>query len=152
MKNLVFCIPVLLLFSCSTKPKRLTTVEAKSEIINFQSAFNDARTKKNMQQLDNLLSDNFKFVDPQGHTVDKKTMLNNDFAQGQPTFDEFKYNIDNTFADGDMIVTSGMIKTHGKLHDFVINGSYRFTDMFVKNGDKWQLTLSQLTEIKNDKE
>lgn len=140
----------LLVQSCGKSEKKvepLTEVQARNILAKYEEDFKVGQQKRDRAALENLISDNFIFITPEGKMIRKKTMIDVDLMAGQPEFDEFKPTIENYFVSDNMIVTTGFFDNKGTLNGKDISGRYRNLEMYQKVKDEWQLVISHLTKV-----
>ena len=111
----------------------------------LEEDWNNAFIKGDAATLEKILADDYFMIDPQGGTSNKSKTLE-DVKSGQFKPESIKYDDLKVRVYGNTgIVTGGVIvKNAGGGLDSI--SAYRFSDVFVLRGGRWQAVNSQLTE------
>jgi ketosteroid isomerase-like protein len=96
--------------------------------------------------LERYVSDDYTGIDPHGTIVDKKGEIES-IKLGDLAITEMKPREMKVRTDGDAVVITGRSTIKAKVSGYDASGEYRFTDVWVKRGDRWQAVASQLTRI-----
>src|SRR5262245_50954758 len=132
-------------------PKRSVATKGRSNIAEqlkkLEDDWNNAVIKGDAMTVDKILADDYFSIDPVGGTSNKSKTLE-DIKSGQLKFESIKLEDLKVRVYGNTgIVTGGVIvKSAGSGLDAV--SAYRFSDVFVLRGGRWQAVQSQLTESK----
>ena len=134
-----------------TSTKRTVATKGRSNVVEqlkkLEDDWNNAVIKSDTATVEKLLADDYFSIDPEGGTSDKSKTLEA-IKSGQLKFESIKLEDLKVRLYGNTgIVTGGVIvKSAGSGLDAV--AAYRFSDVFVLRGGRWQAVQSQLTESK----
>jgi hypothetical protein len=144
MKKLFIAIALMMLFASLGFGQKKMTVE--QTLMNIEQEMANALIKSDMTVFEKYVADNGSFTDPGGMTTNKaQTMAS--FKSGDLKIESSKIeDMKVQMFDKTAIVTyrttdKGIYKGRD------ISGQYRWTDVFVKMGGKWQIVASQGTPI-----
>ena len=121
-----------------------------TEIINTNERLIRAYQSNDVEALDGLLSLGHIHNDIFGMTQDREKIIN-DIRTGTLRFEYYRnpeFNI-RFYGNNDICVATGIIEAKATRSDKVIEGQFRFTRIFVKQGDHWREELFQNTMIVN---
>jgi len=108
--------------------------------------FRDALMSNDVEQLDRLMADDYMGFDPLGNPQDKALSMAA-YQPGVATLDRYDAEDVNTRIVGEV----GIITGKGYIHGMYAGGEFahnvRFLDMYVMRDGRWQLYLSQVTEL-----
>jgi len=108
----------------------------------------ESYVKRDTDFLERYVSDDYTSIDPHGTVVDKKGEIES-VKSGDVAITEMKPNEMTVRTYGDAAVITGQSTIKAKVSGQDASGEYRFTDVWVKRGDRWQAVASQLTRIAN---
>jgi ketosteroid isomerase-like protein len=133
----------------SAQEARLGAVQdakAVEEVKKLELEWWQSYVKRDTNFLERYVSDDYTSIDPHGTVVDKKreieSLKSGDLAITEMKPNEMKV---RTYGDAAVIAGRSIIKTKVSGQD--ASSEYRFTDVWVKRGDRWQAVTSQLTRI-----
>jgi ketosteroid isomerase-like protein len=106
----------------------------------------ESYVKRDTAFLERYVSDDYTSIDPHGTVVDKKGEIES-IKSGHLAITEMKPNEMKVRTYGDAAVITGRSTIKAKVSGQDASGEYRFTDVWVKRGDRWQAVASQLTRI-----
>ena len=106
----------------------------------------ESYVKRDTDFLERHVSDDYTSIDPHGTVVDKKGEILS-VKSGGLAITEMKPNEMKVRTYGDAAVITGRSTIKAKVSGQDASGEYRFTDVWVKRGDRWQAVASQLTRI-----
>ncbi len=92
------------------------------------------------------LADDYLVVDPLGRTHTRKSYLNyieKDIAR----FEQLKESDVQVRTFGDAAVITGLLHIKGKVNDKDVTGEYRWTRVYHKKGDDWQIIVEHHTYV-----
>ncbi len=92
------------------------------------------------------LADDYMVIDPLGRTHTKKSYLGyieKDIAK----FDQLSEMDVKVKTFGDAAVVTGVLNIKGKVNDKDVSGEYRWTRVYHKKGDDWQIIVEHHTYI-----
>jgi ketosteroid isomerase-like protein len=106
----------------------------------------ESYVKRDTAFLERYVSDDYTSIDPHGTVVDKKGEIES-IKSGHLAITEMNPNEMKVRTYGDAAVITGRSTIKAKVSGQDASGEYRFTDVWVKRGDRWQAVASQLTRI-----
>ena len=106
----------------------------------------ESYVKRDTDFLERYVSDDYTSIDPHGTIVYKKGEIES-VKSGDLAITEMKPNEMKVRTYGDAAVITGRSTIKAKVSGQDASGEYRFTDVWVKRGDRWQAVASQLTRI-----
>jgi ketosteroid isomerase-like protein len=125
-----------------TRPKE----ENAARVLAMESLWNQAELQKDVQALDQLLSDKFIYVDVDGSLKTKP-----EFLKGVKNPPEHIGTIASESLAAEVydttVVVSGIYREKGTNHGTAYSRRGRFTDTWVKQGKSWLCVASQSTLI-----
>jgi ketosteroid isomerase-like protein len=149
MKNLIrsICVivSVLLLVSASTARPLRAVPSTDAEFISFlEEAWVNAILEKNVKVLDRVMADDFHGVSPNGVPYTKQEAIEDVrsgfYAVKSMELDNLKVRILGTL--GDTAIVTYYQNEKSKFGDEDCTGRYVFTDVWVNQGDDWQVIAS----------
>jgi ketosteroid isomerase-like protein len=93
-----------------------------------------------------LLSDDWKVIDPGGRVLTKAQVLE-EFDTGARKLESGTIDEVEVRAYGDFAVVTGRTTAQGSYEGNTVSVRLRFTDVFVRRGGAWQVVSSQATLI-----
>jgi ketosteroid isomerase-like protein len=106
----------------------------------------ESYVKRDTDFLERYLSDDYSSIHPHGTVLDKKGEIES-VKSGDVAITEMKPNEMKVRTYGDTAVITGRSTIKAKVNGQDASGEYRFTDVWVKRGDRWQAVASQVTRI-----
>ncbi len=96
------------------------------------------------ETLDRILAEDFIFTDPEGNLLTKAEWIA-DITSGDLTFESI--HIDDLLVRmyGDAAVVNGRVTVKAQSKEGGFNGQNCYTDMYVKQGGRWQAVAEQAT-------
>lgn len=119
-----------------------------TEIINTNEQLIKAYQSNDVEALDGLLSLGHIHNNIFGMTQDREKLMN-DIRTGTLRFEYYRnpeFDI-RFYGNNDVCVATGVIEAKAMCGDKVIEGRFRFTRIFAKQGDHWREELFQNTMI-----
>ena len=101
---------------------------------------------KDHKALEEMFADDYLSVIPDGSLLNKEQVIKG-FENGEPEIRSIKETEDSLRTFGDTALHTGKLTLEGNIKQYDISGDYRFTHVFKKNGDRWELLHAQLTPI-----
>jgi len=133
------CVPA------ADKPKTKPGVEEK--IKQLEQEWAQAGVKRDTSVYERIEADDFVFTDPEGVVGDKAKDLSElkagEFTAEAIDLDDMKVRVFGNAA----VVTGRTTIKGGKYKGKDISGQYRFTDVWVNRGGRWQAVASQATVL-----
>lgn len=106
----------------------------------------DAVISNNAGGFENIEADDIVVVNPDGSVSNKQQDVGST-RSGDLKFTSGTYDESQVRVYGDTAIVTGHLTVKGTFKGQDISGSYRFTDVFVKRGGKWQAVSAQITMI-----
>jgi ketosteroid isomerase-like protein len=147
-------ITVLALFAAAVasaqEPSKRAIQDAKAaEVVKkLEREWVDAYVKRDTAFSEVFLADDYAVTYPDGTVLDKKREIEG-VKSGAVAPTEIKLSEMKVRTYGDTAVVTGRSTIKGKVKDQDVSGEYRFTDVLVKRGDRWQAVAGQVTRIAN---
>ena len=111
----------------------------------IEQEWTQAHVKRDTSVAQRIESDDFTFVDPDGIISNKAQSLKN--VSGDLVFQEFLIDELKIRVYGDAAIASGLGTVKAKFRDSDISGSYRWTDVFVRQNGSWKAVVAQVTKV-----
>jgi len=111
----------------------------------IEQEWTQAHVKRDTSVAQRIESDDFTFVDPDGIISNKAQSLKN--VSGDLVFQEFLIDELKIRVYGDAAIASGLGTVKAKFRDRDISGSYRWTDVFVRQNGSWKAVVAQVTKV-----
>jgi ketosteroid isomerase-like protein len=119
---------------------------AEKELMEVENHWAEATVKGDVQALERLYADEYLAIDPAGATFTKAQDIANvksgNFKLATFKLDELKVRL-----HGEVAVVTGRNTIKATYMGKDIGGAYRFTDVFVKRGGRWQVLTTQGTLV-----
>ena len=115
-------------------------------IMNIEQELTNALLKSDASVFDRYTAANFIFTDPGGGLGHKTEMIAS-MKAGDFKFESSKIDSMKVQVYGNTAVANYRTTDKGKIKDFDVSGQYRWTDVFVKQNDRWLLVAGQGTPI-----
>jgi len=117
-------------------------------LITIENEWSQASMKRDAAALDRFYADEYIFTNEDG-VASNKTKEIADIKSGTFRLTAFKFSNLKVHIYGDVAVVTGQNTIKGTWEDINkdISGPYRFTDVFVKRGGRWQCVASQSSRI-----
>jgi hypothetical protein len=142
MKQILFI--VALIIAASSICAGQANGNAEQTLMNIENELTNALLKGDVSAFDRYLADTFTFTDPGGGFSNKAQNL---AALKTLKFESSKIDSMKVQVYGNTAVVTYRTTDKGKIGDMDISGQYRWTDVFVKTNDQWQLVAGQGTRI-----
>lgn len=118
----------------------------KEELINLEKAFERAVVANDAEAIGKFLADDWVILDPDGGIVDKARFLGV-IKSGVLTHELMESEEVQVRSYGDAAIVTGLTTSKGKFAGQEFTTRERATDVFVKQGGRWQCVFSQLTKF-----
>ena len=150
MKN-VFCLGVAAsaLFVCAARAQQSPSAADKdtSVLLKLEQDWADAGAKHDAVFIEHVEADAYIYTDAAGNVAHKADDLATARA-GDVKIDAFKLSAMKVQVHGDAAVITGETTLTGTDHGGALNGTFRWTDVFVRRPDgAWQVVASQATAV-----
>jgi ketosteroid isomerase-like protein len=114
---------------------------AEQELVKLENAWNSAYIKGDGAFLKQLYADEYDFTDSEGALYDKTTEIS-ELVSGKTKITSANITDVKVHIYGDTAVVTGLNTLKGSYGGEDMSGPYRFTDVFVKRGGRWQVVAS----------
>src|SRR5260370_28895531 len=128
-----------------TKDK-ITSDQVRDALLKLTDQITPAKSKKDVAQLERLLTDDFILTNPAGFVASRSEYL--DGVKADAATYESVSNHDqvvNVYDNAAVVTGSTIVKGRYAGHD--IGGEFRFTNVFIKRPNGWQCAATQLTRV-----
>jgi hypothetical protein len=120
--------------------------DVEQTLMNIEQELTNALLKSDASTFDRYFADTFIFTDP-GGGLGNKTQMIASMKAGDFKFESSKIDSMKVQVYGNTAVVSYRTADKGHIKDLDISGQYRWTDVFVKLNDRWQIVAGQGTRI-----
>ena len=121
-------------------------IEAAKILYKLERAWMEAYVNRDISFLERYLSDDYAGTDPDGTVRDKKGEIEA-MKLATVALAEMKPIEIMVRTYGDAAVITGRSIIEAKVNGQDVSGQYRFTDVWIKQGDRWQAVASQVNRI-----
>jgi ketosteroid isomerase-like protein len=118
----------------------------EEEITKLEQEAAQAFVKDGVAAVDKYEADDIMSIDPMGVVTDK-SQDKQAFSSGETKLQSIDESDVKVRVYGNTAVALGTQDVKGTYKGQDISGKYRFTDVWVKRGGKWQIVSSQVTKI-----
>lgn len=109
--------------------------------------YTEALKRHDVAALDKIWADDYTFINPQGALVSKAERMAN-VKSGATEFQDIASQRERLAVHGDVAVDVGRVTLKGtKYSGQEASGDYRYTNVWAKIQDRWQLVANQITRI-----
>jgi ketosteroid isomerase-like protein len=119
---------------------------AEQELIALEKSWSDAMVKKDLAFLDQILSDDYLFTDPDGAVSTKAQLLayhrSGESIYASVVTDNVKVRI---YGDAAVVIGRNTERYQNKGKD--ISGQYQWTDTWVKHAGRWRCVAGHVSKI-----
>lgn len=146
MKKLLVVCGVVLLASPLLAQKSAEVSKAEGVLLAMEKTWTDAIQKKDLAAVGLLLADEYMIIDDEGLVRDKATTLSrlkssdNDISTA--VVDELKVRV-----YGNVAVVTGRQTEKSVEKGKNTSGAYRYTDVWVKRGNGWQVVNTHESKV-----
>jgi ketosteroid isomerase-like protein len=121
---------------------------SEQELITLENDWSQAAVKRDGTALQRFYADEYIFTDEDGVISNKAKEMAN-ITSGEFRLTSFKFEDLKVHLYSDVAVVTGQntIKGMWAAINSDVSGPYRFTDVFVKRGGRWQCVASQSSRI-----
>ena len=141
MKRLLILAMFAFTVSCQMKSN-----DGTEELINLEKDFEQAVVANDAEAIGKFLADDWVIIDPEGSIIDKAHFLGV-IKLGALTHEMMESDDMNVRTYGDSAVVTAPTPTKGRFAGQEFTTRERATDVFVKQGGRWQCAFSQLTKF-----
>ena len=149
MKALTLVAAAMVLAVPSLRAQSPRGVE--QELIAVENSWSQAAVNRDGNALQRFYADEYVFTAADG-AVSTRTQEIANITGGMFKLSAFKFEGLKVRVYGDVAVVTGQNTIKGVWEDINrdISGPYRFTDVFVRRGGRWQCVASQASRIENE--
>ena len=127
--------------------KRASKDTTAAEVVKkLEQEWMESYVKRDTTFLERHLSDDYTGTYPDGTVLDKEGEIRS-VKSGDVAITEMKPSEMKVRTYGDAAVITGRSIIKAKVKGQNVSGEYRFTDVWAKQGDRWQAVASQVTRI-----
>jgi ketosteroid isomerase-like protein len=119
---------------------------AERELVRLENDWSTALQKRDTAFLQKLFADEFLSTDATGAAFNKAQEIANWTTEGA-RLDSFLLSDLKVHVYGDTAVVTGVNTMKGTYRGQDFGGAFRFTDVFVKRGGRWQAVATQATLV-----
>jgi ketosteroid isomerase-like protein len=123
-----------------------TPSASEQELMKVENDWSEAVLKRDTATLQRLYADEYLFTDPEGVTWNKSQDIAS-ITSGAYKLASYKLEDMKAHVYGDVAVVTGRNTMKGTFQGKDMSGQYRFTDVFVKRGGRWQCVATQSTLV-----
>ncbi len=106
----------------------------------------DAMLKGDASAVERHYADAFTFTTPDGEVMTKAQVVSN-LKTGGAKFESSKFEDMRVQVYGDSAVVTSLTTDRGTVGGVDVSGRYRWMDVFVRRGRRWQLVAAQGTRV-----
>ncbi|MEY2491405.1 MAG: hypothetical protein QOH24_356 [Verrucomicrobiota bacterium] len=107
----------------------------------------EALTKRDLATLDQIWTDDYVFINPQGELVTKSQRLSN-LKAGATEFQAVRPKGERMQVHGNVALDVGTVTLEGtKYGGKESSGDYRYLSVWINTGGRWQMAANQITRI-----
>ena len=125
--------------------------ESEQQILTLEREWYEARQKRDVKSLEQLLADDATLINPLGQFWDKQRVLEVLSAGGTTTLESYNLEEVKVRLYGNTAVTTGRATVKGATGVGDFSGAQRFTRVYVQRNGRWQLVAHQATRITEPK-
>ncbi len=138
---------IVLCFMVHGQTKDKTSADqVRQELLKLTDQITAAKSRKDVTQLESLLTDDFILTNPAGFVASRSEYL--DGVKADTATYESVTNHDqvvSVYENAAVVTGSTVVKGRYDGHD--IGGEFRFTNVFIKRKNGWQCAATQLTRV-----
>jgi ketosteroid isomerase-like protein len=137
-----------LFIGCSNtnEAKTMSPEEARQEVLAAHEMRRVATVNENVAVLDSLMMDDLTFMHPNA-VVDTKTQFLNSITSGAVQFTALTDEDLTVRVHGTTGVVAGIVRVQVVASGTPVDIRVRFTELWVKEGDRWRMLLWQATAV-----
>ncbi len=116
--------------------------KAVQEIVDFRNRYIEAEENKDVAYLDEIFSDDFFALNPQGQLLDKPHMLEN-MKRTDRVFKVLNPRETQVHFYGDVAILTEHVTVDGEDKGRHFGGEFRFVRIFAKQNGNWKVVMAQ---------
>jgi ketosteroid isomerase-like protein len=117
-----------------------------SDVTAFEKEWSDAEVRGDRNALDTILTDGFVGVGPRGFVLTKAEWLDR-HASGDLKYRSIDVADIELHSYGDAVLVTSVQSQDGSYQSHDIKGSFRTSQLMVRDGDRWRLASIQYSPI-----
>jgi hypothetical protein len=117
-----------------------------TELTKFEKEWSDAEVRGDRNTLDTMLTDQFVGVGPRGFVLTKAEWLDR-HASGDLKYRSIYVDEIDVHPYGDAVLVTSVQSQDGSYQSHDIKGSFRTSQLMVRDGDHWRLASIQYSPI-----
>ena len=117
-----------------------------SEVTKFEKEWSDAEVRGDRSALDAILTDGFVGVGPRGFVLTRAEWLDR-HASGDLNYRSIDVDEIEVHPYGDAVLVTSVQSQDGSYQSHDIKGSFRTSQLMVRDGDHWRLASIQYSPI-----
>jgi ketosteroid isomerase-like protein len=139
---------LLLLAACATSPMNDTATDARTIALLTRQAddWDKAIVRKDRAAIEANMAEDFRQIDSAGNVETKKSFVD-DLVSPQLTIDPYVIEEFEVRLYGDTALLSGRTQMTGRYDGKPFSSHYRYIDVYVKRGGRWQIVSVQISKI-----
>ena len=118
----------------------------EEELLKLEKAFAEAIVKNDLNGIEQLVTDDWIIIDPNGEIVDRARFFEV-IKSGALTHEIMESEDFHVRVYGDSAVVTAITSTRGKFMGQEFSTRERASDVFVKRDERWQCVLTHLTRF-----
>src|SRR6266404_3372577 len=123
------------------------TSSVKQDLEKRFREYADALTKRDLTTLDQIWTDDYVFINPQGELVTKSQRLSN-LKAGATEFQAVRPKGERMQVHGNVALDVGTVNLEGTRYGGEeSSGDYRYLSVWVNSDGRWQMVANQITRI-----
>ena|SRR6187455_2864920 len=140
--------PLLLLAACATSPMNDAATDARTIALLTRQAddWDKAIVRKDRTAIEANMAEDFRQIDSAGNVETKKSFVD-DLVSPQLTIDPYTVLELDVRLYGDTALLSGRTQMTGRYDGKPFSSHYRYIDVYVKRGGRWQIVSVQISKI-----
>ena len=115
-------------------------------LMRIERELTDAMLKGDPSAVERHYADGFTFTTPDGEVMTKAQVVTN-VRTGAAKFESSKFEEMKVQVYGDTAVVTSRTTDKGAVGGVDVSGQFRWTDVFVRRGGRWQLVAAQGTRV-----
>ncbi|WP_420148312.1 nuclear transport factor 2 family protein [Spirosoma sp.] len=130
-------------------PERIASLSAEEKaVLAIEKQRFDAQVKKDYATLERVLADDLIYTHSNANTDTKKSFIQS-IRDGKSRYDAVKIEQQNVRIYGHTAVINGTCMIKAMNNGQSINTHIKYTDVYVRNGNQWQLVAWQSLKLPN---
>lgn len=117
------------------------------ELLAVYDQFKNALIRCDREKLDEMISDDYRGISIYGQWEDKNQILEV-YGDGKVSLEMYDASEVRTYIAPETGIITGRGYIRGRFENYTFEHQLRFTDIYVLRDSRWQLYISQATEIK----